>query len=159
MFYFTISKILNSQRTALEMVFLRSKGFGGQYGFQSAKKANTYQRVALEKTKESESSGCTAPGWKQSPSGTSLTLSQDFIFLEFWSKCAHFPVYFIFLSSLWCRQIPKIVSWHNLALMKPMKISVTRGYPTFLKDTFCNFFLFISFPKPYSKMICQPALP
>lgn len=82
MFYFTISKILNSQGTALEMVFLRSKGFGGQYGFQSAKKANTYQRVALEKTKESESSGCTAPGWKQLPSGTSLTLSQDFIFLE-----------------------------------------------------------------------------
>lgn len=49
MFYFTIPKPFNSQRTVPETVFLRSKIYGGQYAFLSDRKKQI-QGVALEKT-------------------------------------------------------------------------------------------------------------
>lgn len=52
MFYFTMSETLNSQRTALDMTFLRSKAFGGLYGFQSVRETNKPQRAAFGETEQ-----------------------------------------------------------------------------------------------------------
>lgn len=60
------------------MVFLRGKGFGGQYSFQLTRKTNTYLRIISESSfGEDEEEQCTpALGRKHLPTGTSLTLSQ-----------------------------------------------------------------------------------
>lgn len=132
MFYFTMSETLNSQRTAPDMTFLRSKAFGGLYGFQSVRETNKPQTAAFGETEQLNHQHTQLQGGKRRlwPSGISLTPSQGLIFLEYWSKCALSPVHFISLWSLWSLQISKIASWNNLAIEQPIKIS----YPIFQKD-------------------------
>lgn len=60
------------------MVFLRGKGFGGQYSFQLTRKTNTYLPIISESGfKEDKEEQCTpALGRKHLPTGASLTPSQ-----------------------------------------------------------------------------------